>query len=69
MIMKKRVISYLLIILLFESCSKEVIPEILNPQTSNLLSPANNENCLDIARSRYVLPTVSNPQLPTFSKK
>ena len=24
-----------------------VIPEILNPQTSNLLSPANNETCLD----------------------
>jgi hypothetical protein len=29
----------------------------------------NNENCLDIAKSRYVLPTVSNPQLPTFSSK
>jgi len=29
----------------------------------------NNENCLDIAKSRYVLPTVNNPQLPTFSTK
>ena len=47
MIMKNRFILYLIIILLFVSCSKEVIPEILNPQTSNLLSPANNETCLD----------------------
>ena len=47
MIMKKRFISCLVIILLFVSCSKEVIPEIFNPQTSNLLSPANNETCLD----------------------
>ena len=47
MIMKNRFISYLIIIVLFVSCSKEVIPEILNPQTSNLLSPANNETCLD----------------------
>ena len=47
MIMKNRFISYLIIILLFLSCSKEVVPEILNPQTSNLLSPANNETCLD----------------------
>ena len=35
------------LIFLFLSCSKEVIPEILNPQTSSLLSPANNETCLD----------------------
>ena len=29
----------------------------------------NKENCLDIARSRYVIPTVDNPQLPTFAVK
>ena len=28
-----------------------------------------NENCLDIAKSRYVIPTVDNPQLPTFAVK
>ena len=29
----------------------------------------NNENCLDIAKSRYVIPTVDNPQMPTFAVK
>ena len=47
MIMKNRFISFWILILLFAYCSKEVIPEILNPQTSNLLTPANNETCLD----------------------
>ena len=44
--MRKSLIFYW--VLIFVTCAKEVVePEILNPQAVNLLSPANNETCLD----------------------